>query len=105
MIGWFRRVWRGFSGYVELIGRMDELEEEIRRHRRRVDELELEWTNDLEQVRRMYQRQSKRIADGVVAITDAAPSVTDNRAARAVRKRDLRTRILRGNDAPSVSGS
>lgn len=86
MIGFFRRLWGALTGYVDLAGRLDDVEDELERIRGRMREHELEWTNEVDKLTKLYQRQTARLRSATESLEASQPALTDVRAARAARK-------------------
>lgn len=92
MITWIRRVFAGFGKFLELEGRLEDVEDDLERFRAQMTEQELEWISQVDKLTAMHRRASKRIQDGTQAMAEAMPTTTDIRASRALRKAALRER-------------
>jgi len=93
MLGFLRRCWLGFWGYLDVLARLDDIQRQMRGLEYRVEENELEVSSQVDKLVQLHKRQTKRIADGTAAIAEQAPTVTDVRAHRAQRKAQLRERM------------
>jgi hypothetical protein len=92
MLTWIRRVLAGFGKFFELEGRLEDVEDDLKRFRAQMVEQELEWLSQVDKLTAMHRRASKRIQDGTQAMAEAMPTTTDLRATRALRKLALRER-------------
>lgn len=95
-MAYLRRVFRAFWGYFDLATRVAELEGTVERLEARMREHELEWTNDLDKLTKLYQRQVARARAAADAIEQETPSPTDARLSRLARKQAILNRRTNG---------